>query len=83
VFNSCSMGNFSKFIFTYEKPFWRLNGYSGEVLSDGSICLAKNEHKIGPISCVYDATTPDNDAALAVFLGGDGAIYWNSKFFVD
>ena len=37
VFNNVHSGNLTKFVITYEKPFWRDKGYSGEVISDGSI----------------------------------------------
>ena len=41
VFKSVQMGNLSKFVVTYRRAFWRENGYSGEVVSDGSIISLK------------------------------------------
>jgi monoamine oxidase len=85
VYRSCRMGNFGKFIVTYKRPFWRENGYSGEVVSDGSVLLLKNvDNKnesvrrplMGPINCIFDATTAQNDAALAGFLAGETLVQW-------
>ena len=36
-FKFMQMGNYIKFIVTYKRAFWRLNGFSGESVSDGSI----------------------------------------------
>lgn len=80
-FKFCAMGNYGKFIVTYEKPFWRLNGYSGEVVSDGSILFKKDEKSpnLGPVSIVYDGTSSENDAALVGLMGANGITNWIGK----
>jgi hypothetical protein len=73
------MGNYGKFIVTYKSTFWKTKGLSGEVVSDGSICLTKNDHQMpikGPISAMFDATNEHDDAALVGFLAGDGVVDW-------
>jgi monoamine oxidase len=95
VFNNVHSGNLTKFVITYEKAFWREKGFSGEVVSDGSI-LSLNEDKfnqfyekdsakltfnkqfpsVGPIVCMYDATSYDDEPALVGFLGGRSSIEW-------
>jgi monoamine oxidase len=95
LFNQCKFGNYTKFIITYEKSFWREKGYSGEVLSDGSV-LTVNEEKfnqiyqaqasnltfnkqmpsIGPITCMFDATTNNDEPALIGFMACRSAIEW-------
>lgn len=78
--NSCRMGNYGKFIITYRKAFWQANGFSGEAVSDGSVTWTKNDNKqmptIGPITCIFDATTYDDHAALVGFLAGDALVQW-------
>jgi monoamine oxidase len=96
LFDQCKFGNYIKFIITYEKPFWRDKGFSGEVVSDGSV-LTLNEEKfnqvyqdqvsnlafnklmptIGPITCMFDATTNDEEPALIGFIACRSAIEWS------
>ena len=70
---------------TYKKPFWRQNGFSGEVLSDGSI-LSLNVKDFketmptsGPNSVIYDATVDDTYGALLGFIGGKQAAEWSGE----
>ena len=44
-----------KFIIVYDKPYWKDNGYSGEI-----VCSNNNT----PFNIVYDATTFHNTPAL-------------------
>ena len=78
VFRFMQMGNFIKFVLTYKTPFWRLKGFSGEVLSDGTIFNIKgdNQPKMGPISSIYDATTYDNEPVLVGFIAGQPVVEW-------
>lgn len=82
VFNSSRMGNYGKCIITYKKTFWRSNGFSGEVVSDGSIIHLKSKDakddmpRVGPITCIFDATTNDDHPALVAFLAGDTLSQW-------
>jgi monoamine oxidase len=61
------MGQTAKVIATYDRPFWRNKGLSGEVVCDGS-----------PITIVYDNTTEDGVAALLCFIVGDNARRWGA-----
>jgi len=61
------MGQTAKVIATYEHPFWRNKGQSGEVVCDGA-----------PITIVYDNTTADGVAALLCFIVGDNARRWGA-----
>jgi monoamine oxidase len=59
------MGRYYKVVVTYEKPFWRDHGYSGEVASVR-----------GPITASYDDDPGDGSGALLGFIGGDHALRW-------
>ncbi len=61
------MGRYYKVIVTYEKPFWRDAGFSGEVASVR-----------GPIVAAYDDDPGDNSGALLGFIGGDAAQQWRT-----
>lgn len=63
------MGSTVKVIVTYERPFWREQGFSGEVVCAG-----------GPLSVVFDNTTHDNvQPALLAFIVGRAARYWERR----
>jgi monoamine oxidase len=59
------MGRYYKVVITYETPFWRAAGYSGEVAS-----------VLGPITALYDDDPGDGTGALLAFIGGDHALKW-------
>ncbi len=59
------MGRYYKVIVTYDKPFWRDAGFTGEVASVR-----------GPITATYDDDPGDGSAALLNFIGGDHALQW-------
>ncbi len=61
------MGRYFKVIVTYDKPFWRDAGYSGEVASVR-----------GPITASYDDDPGDGTGALLTFIGGDHALQWRA-----
>jgi len=61
------MGRYYKVIVTYERPFWRAAGYSGEVAS-----------VLGPITALYDDDPGDGTGALLGFIGGDHALTWRT-----
>jgi monoamine oxidase len=61
------MGQTAKVVATYEHPFWRNQGLSGEVVCDGS-----------PITIVYDNTTDGGVPALLCFIVGDNARRWGA-----
>jgi len=59
------MGRYYKVIVTYDKPFWRDAGFSGEVASVR-----------GPIVAAYDDDPGDGTGAILGFIGGDAARAW-------
>jgi monoamine oxidase len=68
-----AMGATVKVIVTYDRPFWREAGYSGEVVSAD-----------GPLSIVYDNTSHDEkQAALVGFIVGKHARQWSSQPAAD
>ena len=61
------MGRYFKVIVTYDKPFWRDAGFTGEVASVR-----------GPITASYDDDPGDGSGALLNFIGGDHALTWRA-----
>ncbi len=57
------MGATTKIVATYERPFWRDAGLSGEAVSMG----------MGPVTVTFDNTTHDGTAALVAFAVGQPA----------
>jgi monoamine oxidase len=63
------MGSVIKCIALYPTPFWREQGWSGEVVSDE-----------GPVTVVLDASPPNGSCgALVAFLVGNSARYWGAR----
>src|SRR5262249_9481969 len=61
-----SMGTMMKIIVTYERPFWRTLGFSGEAVSTR-----------GPVCVAFDNTSADGkEPALVAFLAGQAAREW-------
>jgi len=58
-----TQGHLIKVVVTYQTPFWRRKGFSGEVVSSTY-----------PLSICYDDTTPGGRAALVCFVGGGAAV---------
>ena len=91
VFDFCQMGNLIKFIVTYSKPFWREKGFSGEVVSDGSVLWSHKQSNIvntdapksGPVACVFDGTNDQGHAALVGFIGAKMAIEWTGLIYLQ
>ncbi|CAF0983015.1 unnamed protein product [Didymodactylos carnosus] len=69
------VGSYIKFIFTFEKAFWRENGFSGEVISDGSWSMGQ---AIGPMTYLIDGTSCHDSPALLGFIGGKCAAIWTN-----
>lgn len=68
-----AMGASVKVIVTYDVPFWREAGFSGEVLSSD-----------GPLSIVYDGSTADDrQPALVGLVAGSQARQWSSQPLPD
>jgi monoamine oxidase len=59
------MGRYFKVMVTYDRPFWREAGFSGEVASVR-----------GPVIAAYDDDPGDGTGALLNFIGGDAAMHW-------
>ncbi|HEX2483763.1 MAG TPA: FAD-dependent oxidoreductase [Myxococcota bacterium] len=62
------MGAAIKCIAVYEKAFWRDDGFSGELISDG-----------GPVGFALDATKPGGPPALVGFIEGAPARAWGAR----
>lgn len=68
-----AMGAAVKVIVTYEVPFWRQGGFSGEVVSSD-----------GPLSVVYDSSSNDDrQPALVGLVAGNQARQWSSQPLPD
>ncbi|VDL72521.1 unnamed protein product [Nippostrongylus brasiliensis] len=65
LFESCIPSNYIMFIITFEKPFWRDEGWSGEIASTGR---TTKEGEVHPIVFTYDYTAPSGEAALAGYV---------------
>lgn len=67
------MGSTVKCILTYERPFWRERGFSGEAVAAG-----------GPVTVVFDNSSHDNaQPALLAFIVGRAARYWERRSEAD
>lgn len=64
----CPVGATVKVFVAYDRPFWRDDGRSGEV-----VCAD------GPISVVFDNTPPDGPAMLLAFVTGTPARDWSDR----
>ncbi|ESP04049.1 hypothetical protein LOTGIDRAFT_109903 [Lottia gigantea] len=71
-------GNMMKIIITYKEAFWREQGYSGEVVSNGGSSII-SDCETGPICLVFDATTHNNNPALVVFISGYQCVQYMDK----
>jgi monoamine oxidase len=61
-----------KIFVTYDQPFWRAAGLSGQAISDSD-----------PLAVVYDNTTPNGQAALLGLIGGHNAYDWSARSLED
>lgn len=59
------------------KAYWREQGYSGEVVSNGGGPMMGCSS--GPISILYDATTDNQVPALVGFIAGRPGVEWHRK----
>jgi monoamine oxidase len=67
------MGSVIKCVVAYRRPWWRDDGWSGEVVSDS-----------GPLRMVFDDTPPDESfGALVAFISGDAARAWTGRPAAD
>lgn len=63
------MGSVIKCIAFYEEPFWRKDGWSGEVVADD-----------GPVRIVFDDSPGDaSSGALLGFIAGDDALHFSGR----
>uniref|UniRef100_A0AC35GED2 Amine oxidase n=1 Tax=Panagrolaimus sp. PS1159 TaxID=55785 RepID=A0AC35GED2_9BILA len=75
LFDGAPQGSLLKFIATYETPFWRAKGFSGEILSSGATNF---KGEVLPLVCVYDATTQNGNPALVGFIHNT---FWSDQTF--
>ena len=64
---SCQFGLLIKVILEFPQPYWRQEGYSGELVSSGS-----------PLCISFDDSQADSPALLT-FIGGREAFFWAEK----
>ncbi|XP_023816559.1 probable flavin-containing monoamine oxidase A [Oryzias latipes] len=65
------VGHMMKFIITYQTAFWKVKGFSGEIVAGSSTDC--------PFCVTFDATSPRGNAALVGFLAGQQASHWGTK----
>ncbi|CAI5452844.1 unnamed protein product [Caenorhabditis angaria] len=70
LFDGCMQGNLIKFVVTFEVPFWKTNGLSGEIVSTGR---TPNIGEVHPIICTYDGTTAIGAPAIIGFMNEEYA----------
>ncbi|XP_067936733.1 amine oxidase [flavin-containing] A-like [Watersipora subatra] len=68
------MGHLIKVIATYRKAYWKIHGYSGEVVTTDPMAA-----QTGALSIVYDSSSERGHPALVAFIGGDQATMWGDK----
>ena len=69
LMRSMPMGSVIKCLVIYQRPFWRDQGLSGEMVCDGE-----------PLRMCFDATPPDGGhAALVGFILGANAVRWSAR----
>nr|CAD7259331.1 unnamed protein product [Timema shepardi] len=78
VLQHFSAGTLTTFVATYERPFWRDQGYSGQVVSDGGIWTDYHS-MVAPVSSTFDATTESGSPALVGFLAAKKGVQWSRK----
>lgn len=78
LYANMPMGHLTKFVVTYERPFWREKGYSGEIVTGGGIPLVA-DCDTGPLGVVYDNTTHKGSPALVGFIAGHQGIQWSTQ----
>ncbi|CAF0875894.1 unnamed protein product [Rotaria sp. Silwood1] len=81
MFKHMPIGSYLKFIFIFDKAFWREDGLSGEVISDGS--FAPFGLSIGPMTYLIDGTSSNGTPALIGFIGGQCASVWTSVTYEE
>ncbi|CAF4545478.1 unnamed protein product [Rotaria socialis] len=81
LFKHMPIGSYLKFIFIFDKAFWREDGLSGEVVSDGS--FTSLGLSIGPLNYLIDGTSSNGTPALIGFIGGRCASVWTSVTFEE
>ncbi|XP_038066065.1 LOW QUALITY PROTEIN: probable flavin-containing monoamine oxidase A [Patiria miniata] len=59
------MAHLFKFIVTYQTAFWREDGFSGEIFSNG--VSRPSKASTGPLQLTFDCTTPNGSPALVGF----------------
>ncbi|XP_037094079.1 probable flavin-containing monoamine oxidase A [Pollicipes pollicipes] len=78
ILRGMPIGHLIKFVVTFEEPFWRSAGFSGEVVTGGGAALVDGCQS-GPLCIVYDATSSTGSAALVGFIAGSVSVDWQKK----
>ncbi|XP_042241255.1 probable flavin-containing monoamine oxidase A isoform X2 [Homarus americanus] len=78
IYENHPIGHLIKFYVTYKKAFWRDNGYSGEIVSNGGETEVDGVSR-GPLSACFDATTHTGTPAIVGFIAGRQGVEWHNK----
>ncbi|XP_076441563.1 putative flavin-containing monoamine oxidase A [Babylonia areolata] len=78
MYRRMAWGNIVKIIVTYQEAFWRTDGFSGEVVSNGGMTTIPNCSS-GPVNIVADACLHNGSPALVSFIAGDVKVEWSQQ----
>nr|XP_027230105.1 probable flavin-containing monoamine oxidase A [Penaeus vannamei] len=79
IYENLPIGHLIKFVVVYDKAFWRENGFSGEVVSNGGSERLPSGLTRGPLSVCFDATTHRGTPAIVGFIAARQGVEWQGK----
>ncbi|XP_047502398.1 probable flavin-containing monoamine oxidase A [Penaeus chinensis] len=79
IYENLPIGHLIKFVVVYDRAFWRENGFSGEVVSNGGTEGLPEGVSQGPLSVCFDATTDRGTPAIVGFIAGRQGVEWQGK----
>ncbi|XP_045212383.2 probable flavin-containing monoamine oxidase A [Mercenaria mercenaria] len=69
------LANYGKVVITYKEAFWRKNGCSGEVVTNGGPSFDP-DCSCGPLCLVFDDTSANGNPGLVAFVAGAQLVEW-------
>ncbi|XP_063600227.1 probable flavin-containing monoamine oxidase A isoform X2 [Penaeus indicus] len=79
IYENLPIGHLIKFVVVYDRAFWRENGFSGEIVSDGGTESLPEGVSRGPLSVCFDATSHRGTPAIVGFIAGRQEVEWQGK----
>lgn len=67
--------NYAKAVITYKEAFWRKDGCSGEVVTNGGPSF-DTDCNSGPLCLVFDDTSSNGNPGLVAFVAGNQLVAW-------